>query len=255
VAAVDDGLAKLTRMLFGKELGPVVDYEGWLNERMDVGRVGKSCLTGKRVYIPSYAIFKSFLDERIAGLDSLRELSEKRVNVSGEMGLWDVAKKTQEIEYYIIEFSEGENLDVTDSALYQNLAHSYRTIDCWNSKYLAYDFFCDKCEYIYGCYRAFGCKFSIHCYNSKNLVRCFEMESCYNCSDSMFCHNCENVRESMFCSNVKNKKYAVMNVEVGPERYLKLKKMLVEGIAESLEKKKTFGVDVFNLGCFRKSNP
>ena len=246
---MDEGFGKLTKLLFGKELGLVADYEEWLNQRMDVGRVGKSCLTGKRIYIPNYAVFKTFPEQRIAGLDSLRELSERKIGVGENDGLREIAKKAGEINYYIVEFIEGENVDVTDSVLYQNLAHSDKTIDCWNGKYLAYDFFSDKSEFFFGCYRVFECKFCVHCYNSKYLTRCFEMESCYNCSDSMFCHNCENVRDSLFCSNVKNKRYAVMNAEVGREAYLKLKAMLVEGIAESLEKKKRFEPDIFGVGC------
>ncbi|MFH0817283.1 MAG: hypothetical protein V1909_01480, partial [Candidatus Micrarchaeota archaeon] len=228
---------------------PVNDYEKWLNQRMNVGRIGRSCFTGKRIYVPNYAIFKTLPDERVAGLDSLEALSKIEIEVNEGDGLKETSEKAQEIAYYIVEFVEGENLDVVDSSLYQNLAHSYKTIDCWNGKYIAYDFFCDKSEFIFGCYRVFSSKFCIHCYNSKNLTRCFEMESCYNCSDSMFCHNCENVRDSLFCSNVKNKRYAVLNQEVGQGEFLRIKKMLVGSVSENLEWKKSFAPDIFSVGC------
>lgn len=246
---VNKGFAKLTKLLLGKELGPVVDYEEWLNERMDVGRVGKSCLTGKRIYVPNYAIFRSLPEDRVVGLESLKEVAGKKVRMDGDDCLREIANKIREIAYFVVEFIEGENSDVVDSALYQNLTHSYKTIDCWNTKYLAYDFFSDKSAYIFGCYRAFNCQFCIHCYNSKNLVRCFEMESCYNCSDSMFCHNCENVRDSLFCSNVKNMRYAVFNREVGQEEYLGVRGMLVDGIVEKLENERRFSPDIFSVGC------
>jgi hypothetical protein len=51
----------------------------------------------------------------------------------------------------------------------------------------------------------------------------------------------------MFCFNVKNLKYAVGNVEVGREQFLRLKKLLTDEIASSLEKKHDYGRSVYGL--------
>ena len=90
--------------------------------------------------------------------------------------------------------------------------------------------------------------YSINCYHSVKLTRCFEMDNCRDCADSMFCHNCEALSNCMFCFNIKSKRYAIGNVEVGREPFMRIKKMVLDELVSKLERDKKFDVSIYNLG-------
>jgi hypothetical protein len=63
----------------------------------------------------------------------------------------------------------------------------------------------------------------------------------------MFCHNCENLQNSMFCFNTKNKNYAIGNVEVGREEYMRIKKMVLDEVNAELDKTGALKRSVFSF--------
>ena len=89
--------------------------------------------------------------------------------------------------------------------------------------------------------------FCVNCYHSNNLQRCLECDSCSNCSDCYFCHNCENLRDCLFCFNTKNKRYAIGNVEVGKEEFVRIKQLILEQIWNELEKTGSLKYEIFGL--------
>jgi hypothetical protein len=52
----------------------------------------------------------------------------------------------------------------------------------------------------------------------------------------------------MFCFNVKNMRYAIGNVEVGREKYLEMKKMVLWEIAKRIQEKHDLPFDIYSLG-------
>ena len=245
----DEAFAKTTKLLFGKELHPIDDYEEWLLKRIPKGEMVDSCTSNRKVFFPGYSVFKYVPKGKAAGLDSLNELSNRKIEVSGSDSLKSISPKLGSIAIYITEFVEGENQDVIDSTIYKDLFHAYKIVDCFDSKHIAYNFWTDRNEYTFGTYRTFDAKFCIHCYNSKNVMMSFELDACKSCSGLMFSHNCENVHDSLFCFNTKNKRYAVANHELGKEEFLKVKGMLVDYILKELEKNRYLKQDIYNIGC------
>ena len=81
------------------------------------------------------------------------------------------------------------------------------------------------------------------------LARCVEVDSSRSSSDCYFCHNVENCAECMFCFNVKAKRYAIGNVEVGKEKYMQIKKLVLAELAARLEKDKTLAISIYNIGA------
>jgi hypothetical protein len=75
------------------------------------------------------------------------------------------------------------------------------------------------------------------------------VDSSRDCADCYFCHNCENVQSGIFCFNAKNLRYAVGNLEVGREEFLRVKAMLLRRILPELEEGKQPGLDIFNIAC------
>ncbi|MDD5337635.1 MAG: hypothetical protein PHS02_04080 [Candidatus ainarchaeum sp.] len=100
---------------------------------------------------------------------------------------------------------------------------------------------------MFGCDTIFDSAFCINCYHSVKLTRCFEMDSCRDCSDSCFCHNSEGLSNCMFCFNSKGLRYAIGNVEVGKEEYARMRKVLLDAIGKRLEKDKDLKLSIYNL--------
>ncbi|MFH1470405.1 MAG: hypothetical protein ABIF01_01535, partial [Candidatus Micrarchaeota archaeon] len=135
------------------------------------------------------------------------------------------------------------------SILYAFASYCYRGAGLMKSKYCAYCMWPRESGYIFGSDFVFSSKLCLKCYKSENLTRCFEVSHSHTCSDCYFCHNCENVHDSMFCFNTKNLRHAIGNVELGKDDYLKLKKRILSGMAEKLEREKRLDYNIFNIGC------
>lgn len=245
--SVEEAFAKTTKLLFGKELSPLDEYGPWLSSRISRGDKVKSALTGKEIFMPNYSAFSMLPRDRVAGLDSLNEIAAKRLELSDSSNFREICGKMKDIAYYVVEFVEGENMDVRESSIYLNLSRAYRIIDCFNSKNVAYDFFCDRSEHLFGSYNSFDTRFCIHCYDSRSLAGCFEVDMSKNCSNSMFLHNCDNVRDSLFCFNKKNLQYAVANQVVGREKFMEARSLLCSKIVSELEAEKKLAFDIYSL--------
>ncbi|MCX6773028.1 MAG: hypothetical protein NTV88_04640 [Candidatus Micrarchaeota archaeon] len=57
----------------------------------------------------------------------------------------------------------------------------------------------------------------------------------------------------MFCFNTKAKRYAIGNVELGREAYLKIKKLVQAQIIAELEKTHSLKYDIYNIGTRGKT--
>ena len=89
----------------------------------------------------------------------------------------------------------------------------------------------------------------IKCFDSNRLNRCFQADVSTDCSDALFIHNCENVRDSMFCFNAKNLSHAIGNAPLPPEQYKQVKGALMSQMADELEKRHDLKWDIFNIGA------
>jgi len=252
MAKIDVAFANTSSLILGRKLFPIEDYSIWLSSRIPKVEHVKSCISGRQLLVPNYSIFPHLPKENLVGLEDFESASKIEIKAGESDSISSISSKLASQMKFAAEFTQGENLDVIGSIIYLNLSDAYKIIDCFNSKHIAFSFFCDNCDHVFGSYKAFDSKFSIHCYNSKNLNLCFECDSCRNCSGLMFCHNCENVRDSLFCSNVKNLRYAVANQVVGREKYLELRKMLCEYVITELESKHGLDFNVFNFCSFKK---
>ena len=145
--------------------------------------------------------------------------------------------KTQGIDYPIVAF---------------NAINSHRTIMPVFTRNTGFCFWPRNSENLFGCSVVFESSFSLRCYGSTGLKRCFEVDSSKNSFGSYYCHNVENVNDSLFCFNSKNLSNAVGNTVVGPERFKKTRAMLQEWVNDNLEKKKEVQITIFNLGKFNR---
>ncbi|MCX6777649.1 MAG: hypothetical protein NT157_02080 [Candidatus Micrarchaeota archaeon] len=250
---LEEAFGITTKLLFGKQLEPLAKYDDWLKRRVPSGGVVKSAIGSGSVYLPDYGFFRKIPVERAVSIEESERASQKMAGRMGEDAtLASIAGELKNFAYFVPTFVEGRNLDVKNTAVYLDCINVRDSFDPFTSKNCARVFSIMDSECLFGAYRTTKSGFSIHCYNCVKVERCFEMDSAINCTDSMFCHNCENLSNCMFCFNAKSKSYAVGNVEVGREKYLEIRRMVVGCLVGELEKKGGLDFDIYNVLAVRR---
>ena len=249
---VEKAFQATTKVLFGKALAGLPSYRQWLEAGVRIEDRQKSAVSSNIVYAPRFRFYQ--VDSKhYAKLEESLELGKKMLAADDAKAitLSNAASRLGEIAYCTPEIVLGTNTFVEGTGTMNLASHCSDGTYYSNCKYCAYSYWPRNSEYMFGSDIAFSSKFCIRCFNSSGLARCLELSQCSNCSDCFFCHNCENLEECMFCTNAKALRYAIFNKQYGKEEYLKIKKMVLDEIADKLGKNKTLDINIFNIGCKR----
>ncbi|MFH1306554.1 MAG: hypothetical protein ABIH83_02775 [Candidatus Micrarchaeota archaeon] len=248
---IEEAFGTLTKVVLGKKLENMQDYEEWLitNVRVEVQR--KSAISDEVFYIPPFLRFMLTKEKIVSFEESFETLGKRMVSAQEAKGLdlSNAAQKLKEISYYTPEVRVGENFELERCSITANSSYGYRLIYFAECKFCACSMWPRESEYIFGSEIVFSSKFCLKCYNSSYLTRCFEVSNSTMSSDCYFCHNIENCTECMFCFNVKSKRYAIGNTEYPREEYMRIKKLVLDEIVGKLEKGRKLDLNIFNIGC------
>jgi hypothetical protein len=168
---------------------------------------------------------------------------EEAENIS----LANIHQSIGKLAYFTVDIREGKVENLIESTVTVDGSNCYKASAIVRSKYCSCGMWPKDSYNCFGFDTLFDSNFCLNCYHSQKLTRCFEMDNCKDCSDSMFCHNCEALTNCMFCFNTKAKRYAIGNVEVGKERYLEIRKKVMDEIAKRLEKDKKIDVSIYAI--------
>jgi hypothetical protein len=247
---LETGFGRTSQVLFEKELSGMQEYGAWLERHVSSIPVAFSTISGEEVFVGGWGFLKRIKDNTCTLEESLalgkKSLSEKE---AASLSLKNASRTLDSIKCVSGEAAIGNNIGIVMCNSSTDAEYCFRGTNCTYSRYCAYCLWPKQSQHLYGCSRAFDCSFCIHCYDSEKLTRCFEVSNSNSCADCYFCHNCENVQNGIFCFNVKNKRYAIGNVEVGRERYLEIKKKVLEQIGNELERTKGLRWDIYSIGC------
>ncbi|VVB98056.1 Uncharacterised protein [uncultured archaeon] len=246
---VEAAFRNASAVLFGRPLKGLKEYGAWL-EAYEIGSIAApSAVSGMQVYGPAFEFYRPIAKNFVRLSEALTLGSRAKIarDAAEELRLENASAVVNGLAYVSPEIVFGRSMNVIDCGDYQNAVNIYRGSFVFDSKNIAYSFFPKFCEDAYGCHMLLSCKYCMRCRNSTNLNRCFEVTDSNNCSDCYFCHNCENVQDSMFCFNTKSKRYAIGNVEVGREKYMRIKKLVLDEIAGKLEKGKRLDLGIYSL--------
>jgi len=252
---IEKAFESATAVLFGKPLFTVDDYGAWLKARVKNANVvkRKSRLSGKDMQVVSIDFF-TFMGDNVVTLEETVEMAKR--TLSGQeaetLTVAGAPRLLQKICTTSPEIIFGENFGTEGAACYGMTQYCYRTAFCFWSKKVAYSFWNRECDSIFGCSNMALSSHCLKCHSSTNLQRCFEVNDSSACSGCYFCHNCENLQDCMFCFNAKGLRYAVGNVQVGREAYMKVKALLCGQMHDELSRSKRLGHDIFNVGAARK---
>lgn len=250
---IEKSFQSTSEILFGKRLTVFTEYKEWLLENVDRAIRRKSEISNDIVYMPDVNFF-SAIKRNMVTLEESLKLGEKRLTAENatQITLANASEKLEKIKYVTSDVMVGQNADLRETSTCMNAQHCADGVWYIYTKCDAYCFWPRETEYSFGVHFLFASKFCIKCYNSATLTRCFEVSDSNNCSDCYFCHNVENLQHCMFCFNVKSLRYAIGNIEVGREKYLEIKKKIIDEIADKLEKNKRLDQNIYNLGCWKK---
>jgi hypothetical protein len=245
----------------------VEEYENWLTRHVTKNHSKKSVVSEKKVYLLDGKTFETQesngfspvyteAEKCYINITEAPELGNKKLEISEieNLAMESIGQEIKKIRYTCFEIRQGPEYGPENVHIYLWSSNCHEGSYYSYSKNCAYCFFPRECENCFGSQQLYQSSFSIKCYGSTKLIRCFEVAESNNCRDCYFCYNSENLEECMFCFNTKSKKYAVGNVEIGKEAYLKLKRTIIDKIANSLEKNKTLKWDIYNIGCTEKVN-
>ncbi len=245
---LEESFSSTTGLLFGKALSSLADYENWLLQNVRPNILAKSALSGKPVFASPTLFYKSLQNSLLLLSEAMEKgkesISEKEL---AELSLQNAAKALSKIAFSSPEVFWGESAGMEECVNYGYSQNCFRSSTCYWSKNCAYNNWTRDDESCFGTDLVFYSKFCLKCYHSNSLTRCFEVSDSFSSSDCYFCHNVENCQECMFCFNMKSKRYAIGNVEYPKEDYLRIKKLVLHGLVDKLEKTKSIPYDIFNL--------
>ena len=251
--AIEEAFAKTCNIVLGKRLGGGIDdYSGWLKKDIKKNEVLRSCASNKTILRFDYCDYFKLPGNRMLTRDEAREAGEKLKigeEAAESVTLANAHETIGGVAFFCPEYQDGMNLNIIECATGGDSAHCYRSSAVVYSKYAGYCFWPRSSEHSFGCSALLSSEFNIRCFNSVKLARCFEVDFSRDCSGCYFCHNVENCTDCMFCFNAKNLKYAIGNVEVGREKFMEMKKMVLGRIGKELEETRSLHWSIYNIGA------
>jgi hypothetical protein len=249
---VSESFTKASGIIFGRELsGNIESYDKWLRLHTIVPCQTSSVISKQPVQISEWPGLSQLPKNRLVTYDEalkigmLQKITEKEAEKINCLS--DMQHIIGRIAYYSPEHVTGVNLNLIECQWGSSAQNCYRSVICAYSKNCAYCSWPRSSEHCFGCGIVFDSAFSLKCYDSVKLTRCFEVDGGRNNVDTYFSHNVEGLAQAMFCFNVKNMHYAIGNVEVEKERYLAIKEHVMEDILEELERTRQFRYSIYNL--------
>lgn len=250
IAPVQSAFSETCGVVLGKPRPEIKKFEAWLLDHTRRSENAASCASGRPLLVPDHTDFLSMPRDRLVSEEEGYFLSD-RLSISQQdavgLSMANAAKALSAVAFLSPEWNVGNCRNNPFSRVALDSTDCYRVILPINSKQCGCGFWIRDSEHVFGGNEVRWSGFCINCYRSENLQRCFECDSCHDCTGLYFSHNCENVHDSLFCFNVKNKRYAIGNAEVGREAFLRAKELLLSGINAELDKSGSTARSIFSL--------
>ena len=255
MSPIEQAFSATTKVVLKKELNGIKGYEPWLLRHTLKNKVVTTPF-GSRTYVPvgfGFSEYAALLpDKRLVSQAEAKILGALKLSGKDVAGLDKIRDNIGKIAFFCPDFSHGTNRNAIESPCIDSAVNVYKSYGATTSELTGTVSLPIESSHLFGGYRSVKSKFSINCYTSLYLNRCFEVDTSTKCSDTYFAHNCEGLQDAMFCWNVKGKRYVIGNSELPPEQYRKIKDTLLEQMTDEIVRTKGLHYDIFNIGCGKK---
>ena len=237
-AKIDSSWRSACRILFGREIGPLSRYGAWLGESLPRGARRKSHVSGKEVAVA----FDAFpLDARFVSSEELAINKGYGVSENDMKDIDSLMRALSEKCEYAGNRHLGNSAFVESSDIVLDSQFVCNSTNVEESQYVASSFMIRKgSKHIFGCGALGDGEFLVRVTDSYGQKRSFESSMVGTSSDCHFCHNVLGSREMMFCFGQRNKSYCIGNTPFPKEKYLELKRKILDEVAGILEKEGSF---------------
>lgn len=239
---LDESLSKswksTCRILFGREIGELTEYDKWLAASMPAKARRKSHLSGKGVAVAMDAFSPG---ARFVSSDELAQNKEYSLSMNELKDIDSLLAALRERAEYAGNRHLGASAFVEDSDTVLDSQYVRNSTNIEESQYVESSFMIRKgSKHIFGCGALGNGEFLIRVTDSYGQKRSFECSVVGTSTDCYFCHNVLGSREMIFSFNQRNKSYCIGNVELPREKYLQLKAKILGEAADILKKEKSF---------------
>jgi len=235
---MDSSWKSTCRIIFGREIGPLVKYKEWLGENMPRGARRKSHSSGKDVAV-AFDAFPS--GARFVSSEELQLNKSYGVSVNDMKDVDSLLSALSEKCEYAGNRRLGNSAFVESSDIVLDSQYVGNSANVEESQYVDSSFMIRKgSKHIFGCGVLGNGEFLIRVTDSYGQKRSFESSIVGTSSDCYFCHNVLGSREMMFSFGQRNKSYCIGNTQLPREKYLELKRKILAEVACILEKEGSF---------------
>ncbi|MGV8176244.1 MAG: hypothetical protein ACP5NX_00380 [Candidatus Bilamarchaeaceae archaeon] len=224
------------KVIFGDEIGDLSGYEKWLMQYVVPPRLEHSSVSKKDVYLANDEYCKKADFIRLDEVDFKRSFAPLNINEIKDID--SIVEAVKERAVYTGNIVLGNSHFIDRCANVNDSSFVYNSAQVWDSKYVAYTYISKFGEYVFGSNGIGETSYCIRSYETYGSSRCFEMWNCRSCSDVYYIYGCDACQETMFSFNVQGKRYMIGNHQLGKDKYLQLKKKLLEEMRGELEAKK-----------------
>ncbi len=224
------------KILFGREVGDLSQFEDWLSKGRQQTCEAKSFLSGKPVslMLPYYSP-----DSRKISLDEVdMDKAFTPLNINEIKDIDSIVEAVQERVAYTGNMHLGNSKFIEESTDIIECFYVYRSAQITYSKYVAHGYCMEYADSVFGSMHHGNCSQSMRFANADFLRRCLELYTAEECSGCYYSHNIYNSRDCMFCFNVRNMAQSIGNLKLPRDKYISIRNKLVSEMADQLEREK-----------------
>ena len=176
-------------------------------------KTGKDVFMGERYKYPRHICedeVETFADEigEVSNLNELRQQIPKIALFRGNRNL------------------NSEVIEASDNIYSSN--YIYNSQHIYLGQKVMFSENCSESEYLLACRGSEASNFGIRSMDSSKTSNSFDIDWSKNITHSYFVHNCADLRDCMFCFHISSKEYCIGNKQYTKEKYLELKKIILE---------------------------
>jgi len=222
------------KLILGAEPGELDRYESWLSSYMGEHKMEK---VGRSETMYQFENFQP--DARKIDFGSVDFMKKYPPFTANEMKDIDsIAQALLERVAYAGNISLGNSRFVEMSTNVLDSTYVYRSAGVSESSYVAYATDTRLCKTIFGCDQNAQSEMLIGSYINRKATRCLEAWACDEVSDTHYSFYCIGCSDIMFSFNLVGQRHCIGNCPLPKEKYLEVKKRLLEQLSDELQAKK-----------------